>query len=60
MKVIQINKTDVNVYDSLYVEIIENNKKYILAVVYRPPKQSKETYIMLYDEIKPIIKDKMQ
>ena len=44
-------------YDTLYVEITERNKKYILGVVYKPPKLSEENDKILYDEIKSIIKD---
>ena len=55
---IKISKTDVEEYDSLYVEIKNNNKKYILGVVYRPPKQSEEKDLMLYNEIRSVIKDK--
>ncbi len=35
-----------------------NNKKYILGVMYRTPKQSEENDMRLYDEIRSIIKDK--
>ena len=38
IEVTKISKTDVEAYDSLYVEIKNNNKKYILGVVYRPIK----------------------
>ena len=31
---------------------------YILGVVYRPQKLSEENYIILYDEIRSVIKDK--
>ncbi len=54
----KLNKVDVEEYDSLYVEIKNNNKKYILGVVYPPPKQRKENDMRLFDEIKSIIKDK--
>ena len=33
MKVIKINKINVDAYDTLYVEITEKNKKYMLGVV---------------------------
>ncbi len=33
----KLSKIDVEPYDSLYVEIKKNNKKYILGVVYIPP-----------------------
>ena len=55
---IKVSKTDVEEYDSLYVEIKNNNKKYILGVVYRPPKQTEENDMRLYNEIKSVIKDK--
>ena len=60
MKVVKISKTNFDAYDSLYVEIMEKNKKYILGIVYRTPKQSKENHIMIHDEIISIIKEKMQ
>ncbi len=55
---IKVSKIDVEKYDSLYVEIKNNNKKYILGVVYRSPKQTEENDMKLYNEIKSIIKDK--
>ena len=58
IKAVKISKTDVDTYDSLYVEVTKKNRKYVLGVVYRPPKQSEENDIMLYNEIKSIIKDK--
>ena len=58
IKAVKISKTDVDTYDSLYVEVTKKNRKYVLGVVYRPPKQSEENNIMLYNEIKSIIKDK--
>ncbi len=36
----------------------KKNKKYVLGVIYRSPKQSEENDIKLYNEIKSIIKDK--
>ncbi len=45
--------------DSLYVEVTEKNKKYVLGVIYRSPKQTEENdKKILYNEIKSIIKDK--
>ncbi len=58
LRIVKISKTDVDEYDSLYVEVTEKNKKYVLGVIYRPPKQSEEYDIMLYNEIKSTIKDK--
>ena len=58
INVIKLSKTDVEEYDSLYVEIKNNKKKYILGVVYRPPKQTEENDMRLYNEIKSVIKDK--
>ncbi len=58
IKVVKISKTDVDVYNPLYVEVTEKNKKYVLGVIYRPPKQTKENYKKLFNEIKSIIKDK--
>ena len=37
---------------------LRKKKKYILGVVYRPPKLSEENDIFLYDEIRSVIKDK--
>ena len=36
VKAVKINKINVDAYDTLYVEITEKNKKYILSIVYRP------------------------
>ena len=47
MKVVKMNKINVNAYDTPYVEITEKNKKYILDVVYRPPKLRQENDIIL-------------
>ena len=60
MKVVKLSKTDVDAYDSLYVEVTKKDKKYILGVVYRPPKQSEENDIVLYKEINRLLKIKMQ
>ncbi len=55
----KVSKIDVEPYDSLYVEIKKNNRKYyILGVVYRPPKLSEENDMALYNESKSVIKDK--
>ena len=32
----------------------KKNKKYIIGVVYRPPKQSEENKIILYNQVKSI------
>ncbi len=58
LNVSKVSKIDVEEYDSPYVEIKINNKKYILGVVYRLPKQTEENNMRLYNEIKSIIKDK--
>ena len=39
-KAVKINETDVDMYDLLYVEIMENNTKYTQLNIIRPPKQS--------------------
>ena len=54
MKIVMINKINMNAYDTLCWNY-KKRKKYILGVVYRPPKLSKENDIILYDEIKSII-----
>ncbi len=53
----KVSKINVEPYDSLYVEIKKYNKKYILGVVYGPPKLSEENDMALYNEIKSVIKD---
>ena len=58
INIIKLSKIDVEEYDTLYVEIKNNKKTYILRVVYRPPKQTEENDIRLYNEIKSVIKDK--
>ncbi len=58
IKVVKISITDVDAYDSLYVEVTGKDKKYVLGVIYRPPKQSEENDKKLYNEIKSVIKDK--
>ena len=45
------------VRNSLF-KLREKNKKYILCVVYRPPKLSEDNDRILYDEIKSVNKDK--
>ncbi len=57
IKVVKISKTDADAYDSLYVEVTDKNKKYVLGVIYRPPKQNEENDKKLYNEIKSVIKD---
>ncbi len=42
----------------LFTRKLQKNKKYVLGVAYRPPKQSEENYKKLHNEIKSIIKDK--
>ena len=55
MKVVKINKTNVDAYDTM---LKLREKMYTLGVVYRPPKLSEENDKILYDEIKSVIKDK--
>lgn len=47
ISVSKLSKVDVEEYDSLYVEIKNNTKKYILGVIYHPPKQSEENDMTL-------------
>ncbi len=42
----------------LFTWRLQKNKKYVLSVIYRLPKQSEENGKKLYNEIKSIIKDK--
>ncbi len=55
---IKIHKQDIENYDSVYVEITHNNKKLILATVYRPPKLQAVDDTALYNEIQSLIQDK--
>ncbi len=48
---IKINKQDAENYDSVYVEITHNNKKFIIATLYRPPKLQTADDTALYNEI---------
>ncbi len=45
-------------YDSVYVEITHNNKKLILATVYKPPKLQAVDDTALYNEIESLIQGK--
>ncbi len=47
---INIAKQDADNYDSVNVEITANNKKIILATVYRPPKQRAADDTAMYEE----------
>ncbi len=51
-------KQDAENYNSVYVEITQNNKKLILATVYRPPKLQAADDTALYNEIQPLIRGK--
>ena len=51
MKVVKINKINVDAYDTLMLKLRKKNKKCILDVVYSPPKLSKENYKVLYHGI---------
>ena len=56
LSVVKIKKLDMEAYDSVYVKISTNgNKKLILAVIYRPPKQCITDDLALYDEIRSTI-----
>ncbi len=55
---IKIDKLDAENYDSVYVEITHNNKKLILATVYRPPKLQAADDTTLHNEILSLIQDK--
>ncbi len=55
---IKIDKQDAENYDSIYVEITHNNKKLILATVYRPPKLQAVDDTALYNEIQSLIQGK--
>ncbi len=55
---IKIDKQDTENYDSIYVDITQNNKKLILATVYRFPKLQAVDDIALYKEIQSLIQSK--
>ncbi len=55
---IKVDKQDAENYDSVYVEITHNNKKLILATVYRPPKLQAADDTALYNEIRSLIQGK--
>ncbi len=55
---IKNGKQDVEKYDSVYVEIAHENKKIILATVYRPPKVEAGDDTALYNEIQSLIQGK--
>ncbi len=55
---IKIDKQYAEYYDSIYVEIAHNNKKLILATVYRPPKLQAVEDTALYNEIQSLIQGK--
>ncbi len=55
---IKIDKQDAENYDSIYVVITHNNKKLILATVYRPPKLQAVDDTALYNEIQSLIQGK--
>ncbi len=57
---IKIDKQDAENYDSVYVEITHNNKKLILATVYRPPKLQAPDDTALYNEIQSHAKQKCE
>ncbi len=42
----------------LFTWKLQKNKKYVLGVIYRPPKQTEENDKQFYHEIKSVIKDK--
>ena len=58
IKAVQLNKADVDAYDSLYIETAVRNRKYVIGVIYRPPKQNEDNDKALYKEIKDLIKNK--
>lgn len=49
---VRLSQTNVDAYNSLYVLVTEKNKKCVLGVVNRPPKQNKENDVENYNEIK--------
>ncbi len=55
---IKVDKQDAENDDSVYVDITHNNKKLILATVYRPPKLQAADDTALYNEIQSLIQSK--
>ncbi len=55
---IKTDKQDAENYDSVYVEITHNNKKLILATMYRPPKLQAADDTAPYNEIQSLIQGK--
>ncbi len=55
---IKIDKQDAENYDSVYVETTHNNKKSILATVYRPPKLQAADDTALSNEIQSLTQSK--
>jgi ribonuclease P/MRP protein subunit RPP40 len=55
----KVEKHDAEKYDSVYVEIpTKNNKKTIIATIYRPPKQQANDDAALYEEVHTLIRNK--
>ncbi len=55
---IKVAKQDAENYDSVCVEITQNNKKLILATVYRPPKLQAADNTALHNKIQSLIQGK--
>ncbi len=59
LSAIKIEKQETKNYDTVYVElIIMGNKKLMVAIVYRPPKQLRTNDTTLYEEIQFTIRNK--
>ncbi len=56
---IKIEKQDAQNYDTVHVELTTTgNKKLLVAIVYRPPKQTRTDDTALYEEIQSTIRNK--
>ncbi len=59
LPVIEIEKQDAQNYDTVYVELTTTgNKKLMVGIVYRPPKQMQTDDTALYEEIQSTIRNK--
>ncbi len=59
LSAIKIEKQETQNYDTVYVELTTmGNKKLMVAIVYRPPKQLRTDDTTLYEEIQSTIRNK--
>ncbi len=59
LSAMKIEKQETQNYDTVYVELTTTgNKKLMVAIVYRPPKQMQTDDTALYEEIQSTIRNK--